>query len=319
MAKIVKIAHIFLTSDHPNLYRADMSTDIEFHADREIASQPEIWRQTAVFAPTVAHLLPQPGERIAVVGCGSSWFMSQAYASLREAAGHGESHYFTASEYIYTRNYDRVLAITRSGTTTETIELLKNLKGKVPTVVLTAVHGSPVTELATESIVMDFADEQSVVQTRWATAALGLLRTQFGTDLNALAEEAEIALAEDLGDLASMDEITYIGTGWTIGLASEAALKTREAAQFWAEAYPAMDYRHGPLSISQPGRAVWAFGEIEPELVSDIAQTGATYESSTLDPMAHLIKAQRLAIALARVKGMNPNYPRNLSRSIILK
>lgn len=295
-----------------------MNSQIEFHADREIASQPAIWRQTADFAPTVAHLLPKAGEKIAVVGCGSSWFMSQAYSSLREAAGQGESHYFTASEYIYTRNFDRVVAITRSGTTTETIDLLRNLQGTVPTVVLTAVHGSPVTQLASESIVMDFADEESVVQTRWATAALGLLRTQFGTDLKELSKQAEIALAEDLGELPHMDEITYIGTGWTVGLASEAALKTREAAQFWAEAYPAMDYRHGPLAISQPGRAVWAFGQVEDALVADIAQTGATFESSTLDPMAHLIKAQRLAIALARVKGMNPDYPRNLSRSIIL-
>ena len=301
-----------------NPYRAVMKSDIQFHADREIDSQPQIWRETALFAPTVAHLLPQPGERVAVVGCGSSWFMSQAYASLREAAGQGESHYFTASEYIYTRTFDRVVAITRSGTTTETVELLRNLKGKVPTVVLTAVHGSPVTEFASNSIVREFADEESVVQTRWATAALGLLRAPLGTDLNELALQAEIALNEDLGDLPMMDEITYIGTGWTIGLASEAALKTREAAQFWAEAYPAMDYRHGPLSISQPGRAVWAFGEIEPALIADIAQTGATFESSTLDPMAHLIKAQRLAIALARVKGLNPDFPRNLSRSIIL-
>ena len=295
-----------------------MKSDVQFHADREIDSQPEVWRETALFSPTVSHLLPKIGERVAVVGCGSSWFMSQAYASLREAAGHGESHYFTASEYIYTRNYDRVVAITRSGTTTETVELLRNLKGKVPTVVLTAVHQSPVTEFASNSIIMDFADEQSVVQTRWATAALGLLRTTLGTDLNALALQAEAALTEDLGELPMMDEITYIGTGWTIGLASEAALKTREAAQFWAEAYPAMDYRHGPLAISQPGRAVWAFGEIEPALIADIARTGATFESSRLDPMAHLIKAQRLAIALARLKGLNPDFPRNLSRSIIL-
>ncbi len=296
-----------------------MNGENEFHADREIASQPEIWRKTADFAPTVSHLLPHPGERIAVVGCGSSWFMSQAYATLREAAGQGESHYFTASEFIYTRNYDRVVAITRSGTTTETIELLAKLEDKVPTVVLTAVPGSPVTDLASNSIVMDFADEQSVVQTRWATAALGLLRTQFGTNLEGLSKEAEIVLEEDLGELTQMDEITYIGTGWTIGLAQEAALKTREAAQFWAEAYPAMDYRHGPLSISQAGRAVWAFGEVEPALIADIARTGATFESSTLDPMVHLIKAQRLAIALARKRGMNPDYPRNLSRSIILK
>ncbi|MHC3394865.1 hypothetical protein ACLQ2E_36285, partial [Streptomyces lavendulocolor] len=31
--------------------------------------------------------LPRPGERVAVAGCGTSWFMAIAYAALREAAG----------------------------------------------------------------------------------------------------------------------------------------------------------------------------------------------------------------------------------------
>jgi fructoselysine-6-P-deglycase FrlB-like protein len=319
MMKISRFAHFFLTLAGACLYRGDMSSQREFYADAEIASQPEIWRRTADFAPTVAHLLPRAGEKIAVVGCGSSWFLSQAYASLREAAGQGESDAFTASEYIHTRSYDRVLAISRSGTTTETVDLLANLEGVVPTIALTAVSGSPVTQRATESIVMDFADEGSVVQTRWVTASLGLLRTQFGLNLRELSVQAEVALQESLGELPQMEEITFIGTGWTVALASEAALKTREAAQFWAESYPAMDYRHGPLSISQPGRAVWAFGEIEGDLIADIKRTGALFESSALDPMAHLIKAQRLAVALARQRGLNPDYPRNLSRSIILK
>lgn len=296
-----------------------MSLPVEFHADREIASQPEIWRKTADFFASVECLLPRKGERVGVVGCGSSWFMSQAYASLRESAGHGESDYATASEFIYTRKYDRVVAITRSGTTTETVELLEKIKGAVPTVVITAVENSPVTKFADKSIIMEFADEKSVVQTRWATAALGLLRMQFGLDLKNLADILEKNIEEDLGQLPTMQQVTYLGTGWTIGLASEAALKTREAAQFWAEAYPAMDYRHGPLSISQPGRAVWAFGDIPEDLVRDIENTGALFESSVLDPMIHLVKAQRLAIELARTKNMNPDYPRNLTRSIILK
>jgi fructoselysine-6-P-deglycase FrlB-like protein len=294
-------------------------TENIFFADHEIESQPEIWRKVATFASTVNHLLPIKGERIAVVGCGSSWFMSQCYASLREANGDGESDFATASEFIYSRNYDRVVAITRSGTTTETVELLANLKGKVPTVVITAVHNSPVTEYADESIVMEFADEKSVVQTRWVTAVLGLLRTQYGIDLNSISNEAEVALKEDLGKLVESEEITFIGSGWTIGLANEAALKVREAAQFWAESYPALDYRHGPLSISQPGRAVWVFGSVDSQLERDIRKTGALYESSHHDPMIHLIKAQRLSIALARRRGLNPDTPRNLSRSIILK
>lgn len=289
----------------------------ETHADREIASQPAIWRQAAAFAPTVAHLFPKKGQRVAFVGCGSSWFMSQAAAGIWESQGLGEADYYTCSEFIYTRNYDAIVAITRSGTTTETVELLQQTK--IPSLVITAVAGSPVTEYATESIIMDFADEESVLQTVWATTVLGLIRHIAGeVDLAAIAKDAEIALASDLGELVDVEQISFLGRGWTVGLASEGALKTRESSQFWAEAYPAMDYRHGPLSIAQPGRCVWVFGSIDESLIADIKKTGALLEMSTLDPLAHLIRAQRTAIAIAKKRGLNPDYPRNLSRSIIL-
>jgi fructoselysine-6-P-deglycase FrlB-like protein len=292
------------------------STNFSTFADAEIASQPAIWRRTAEYAPSVVSLLPANGEKVAVVGCGSSWFMSMCFGALREAAGHGETDIYVASEFNYARKYDRIVAISRSGTTSEVVDLLE--KVTIPSVVLTAVAGSPVTQSATQSIVLDFADEQSVLQTRWATAALGLLRTTLGIDLAALAKDAEIALASDLGDLVNVEQIAFLGRGWTVGLAHEAALKTRESSQFWAEAYPALDYRHGPISIAQKGRAVWAFGEIPADLVADIQATGALFESSKLDPMAHLIRAQRTAIAIAKKRGLDPDQPRNLSRSIIL-
>ncbi len=286
------------------------------YADAEIASQPSIWAQVADFAPSSLHLLPEKGEKVAVVGCGSSWFMSMAYASLREAAGHGETDVYVGSEMNYERKYDKIVSISRSGTTTEVVKMLENTK--IPSVMLTSVHGSPVTEHATHSIVMPFADEKSVLQTRWATAALGLLRIHLGFDLRSIIKDAQEALTCDLGDLVNVEQITFLGRGWTVGLAQEAALKTRESSQFWAEAYPALDYRHGPLSISEPGRAVWAFGEIPDDLIRDIKKTGALFENSTLDPMAHLIKAHRVAIAIAKKRGLDADNPRGLSRSIIL-
>ncbi len=286
------------------------------HADSEVASQPQMWRQVAEFAPSVFGDLPAKGERVAVVGCGSSWFMSMSYAALREAAGHGESDVYAGSEFNYGRKYDRIVAISRSGTTTEIIELLE--KTNLPTVVLTGVPDSPVAQFATKTIAMPFADEKSVLQTRWATSALALFRAHLGENLEKLAKDAELALAEDLGDLVNMNQITFLGRGWTIGLAHEAALKTRESSQFWSEAYPAMDYRHGPLSVAEPGRAVWAMGPIDEKLKADIEATGALFESSDLDPMAQLVKAQRVAIAIAKKRGFNPDYPRNLTRSIVL-
>lgn len=285
-------------------------------AETEIASQPEMWRKVARFAPEHYSVLPKKGERVAVVGCGTSWFMAMAYAALRESEGQGETDAYPASEMNYLRHYDRVVAISRSGTTTEVIELLEKIE--TPSVVIVGVDGTSVMKFATNSIILDFADETSVLQTRFATSTLALLRAHLGHDLEKLAQDAQIALESDLGELPKSEQITFLGRGWTVGLAQEGALKTRESAQFWAEAYPAMDYRHGPISIAQENRTVWAFGSIDESLQRDIKATGAYLEMSTLDPMAHLIRAQRTAVALAKVRGLDPDHPRGLSRSIVL-
>ena len=288
------------------------------HAEAEIYSQPETWEKAIALHPQVKDLLPKTGERVAFVGCGTSWFMSMIVSALREAKGLGESDAYTASEFPYGRKYDRVVAITRSGTTTEVVEFLKKFSG-APTVVITAVAGSPVTEFADDTILLDFADEESVLQTRYATAVLALLRTHFGEDLAEAISQCREVLQQPLDqELVSAEQIAFLGTGWTVGFAHEAALKTRESSQFWAEAYPAMDYRHGPISIAQPGRAVWMFGPWPEGLEEDVRKTGAAMFSSNMDPMAQLVMAQRVALAISASRGLDADYPRNLSRSIVL-
>src|SRR5262249_34574602 len=151
----------------------------------EIKSQPECWRRAAEQDVTkVLARLPRAGERVAVVGCGTSWFMAMSYAALREAAGHGETDAFAASEFPLGRRYDRVMAITRSGTTTEVLDLR-------PDTVIVGDPGSPVAVTAPNVIALPWADERSVVQTRFATTALALLRASLGEgDLSAGAEKA---------------------------------------------------------------------------------------------------------------------------------
>ncbi|HET9172002.1 MAG TPA: SIS domain-containing protein [Actinospica sp.] len=285
----------------------------------EIASQPECWERAASLAPTVKGL-PEPGERVAVVGCGTSWFIASSYAALREAAGHGETDAFAASEFPAARRYDRVLAITRSGTTTEVLAALTALRASgVPTTALTADPSTPVMRAADDVIVLDFADEKSVVQTRFATTALALLRAHLGEDLTGAIADARTALGEALpSHIVGAEQFTFLGTGWTNGLAAEAALKMREAAGAWTESYPAMEYRHGPISITGPNRVAWAFGPLPDGLAGQIAATGGTVKSSLLDPMADLIRVQRLAVTIAEARGLDPDRPRHLTRSVIL-
>lgn len=290
----------------------------------EIATQPICWRRAAETAKSFEEL-PRPGERVAVTGCGTSWFMAIAYAALRESAGLGETDAFASSEFPTGRKYDRVVAITRSGTTTEVLELLHRLKGGAPTLALTADPETPVMEAADTVAVLDWADEESVVQTRFATTALAFLRAGLGEvpGVKSIAEAAvdgELAVTEPLPEaVLGAEQWTFLGQGWTYGLALEAGLKMREAAGAWTEAYPAMEYRHGPIAITGPGRVAWVFGELPEGLSVDVAGVGGTLVANRgVDPLADLVRAQRLAVQLAESKGYDPDRPRNLSRSVIL-
>lgn len=285
------------------------------HTEAEIASQPACWRRAVENIP--ADALPQKGERVAVIGCGTSWFIAMAYATLRERAGLGETDAFAASEAPLGRSYDRVLALTRSGTTTEVLDLLGKVNTR--TTAITADPDTPVMTLADQVVVLDYADERSVVQTRFATTQLALLRASLGEDLTAAIADAEQAVAAPLPDeLVAAEQFSFLGSGWSVGLAQEAALKMREASRSWTEAYPAMEYRHGPISIAGPGRVTWMLGAAPEGLREQVEATGGTFAESPLDPMAELIRAQRVAVARAFARGLDPDEPMHLTRSVIL-
>ncbi|NUR05679.1 MAG: sugar isomerase [Nocardioidaceae bacterium] len=285
------------------------------HTSTEIAAQPEAWRRAARMAGTVEGL-PRPGDRVAVVGCGTSWFMAEAYAVLREAAGEGETDAFTATALPAGRAYDHVLAISRSGTTTEVLDALAGTRAR--TTALVADGATPVAEAVDHAVVLDFADERSVVQTVFATTALMLLRASLGTAVEPLAAEAEEVLADPGSAVDGAAQYTFLGQGWVHGVAREAALKMREAAQAWTEAYPQMEYRHGPIAIAEPGRVVWVLGDPVPGLLDDLAATGVRVVDDPLDPVVDLVRVQRLAVRSAEQQGLDPDRPRHLTRSVVL-
>ena len=104
----------------------------------EIASQPDIWRRSVTFLPEVSNRLPPDGVRAALIGCGTSYYVARAVASAREAAGFGESDAFVASEMPGGRGYDIVVALSRSGTTTEVVRALESLPAGCRSVAIAA-------------------------------------------------------------------------------------------------------------------------------------------------------------------------------------
>jgi fructoselysine-6-P-deglycase FrlB-like protein len=288
--------------------------------EQEIASQPALWRRAAALVQSRSGDLPAAGSRLAVIGCGTSHHMATAYAAARESAGAGETDAFAASELPAGRSYDAVLALSRSGTTSEVAAALAAFPSSVQSYAVVGVAETPIATIASHHAVLDFADEESVVQTRFATTALAYLLAGLGLDIETAAADAEVALDAQLPvEPQVVESFVFLGRGWTVGLAAEAALKLREAALAWAEAYPALEYRHGPIALAAEGTVVWPIGEVAPDLLQDVQATGASLVGAGLHPLAELVLVQRTAVALARAKSLDPDNPRNLTRSVVLR
>ncbi len=284
----------------------------------EILAQPSAWSRAVDLARSVPASLPA-GERIAVIGCGSSWHAAKTLAALRERSGQGETDAFAASEALLVRDYDRVVAISRSGTTTEIRRALEQVGAETATVALVGDPLSPVAEECDLVVDLSFADDRSVIQTRFVTSTVCFARASLGLEVDGLIADAERALAEPHpAETDTIDRVVVLGRAWRVGLADAGALALRETAQIWAESYPAMEYRHGPIATAGPGALVWILDQPPAKLVDEASATGATVLTAKLDPLAELIRIQRLGVALAERRGLDPDRPANLERAVVL-
>ena len=246
--------------------------------------------------------------------------MAQSYAWLREAGGHGETDAFAASEAFVDRGYDAVVALTRSGTTTEVLDLVERLRGRVRTVGVIGDPTSPLVDLVDDAVTLPFADERSVVQTRFATTALALFRASLGEDLDGGGRRRPDARSPR----SSTPRSSTPSSSRSSAAAGPSASPTRRRSRC------ARPRSRGPSRTPRwstgtaPSRSRRRAGSpgtsaTSPAgLADEVAATGARFEAGALDPMAELVRAQRVALARALARGLDPDSPRNLTRSVIL-
>ncbi len=245
--------------------------------------------------------------------------MAQAVAIYRERQGYGETDAFPGSEVPADRAWDELIAISRSGTTTEIVDALSTIPRGRSVLGIVGEAGSPVGEHLTKELDLPFADEQSVVQTRFATTVLALLLGAYGWDVEASAQKAERYLTETLPDWAGdIKQFVFLGRGVGSAIAQEAALKFREILATWSEAYATMEYRHGPISAINERSLVWILDDQEPSIDDQILATGARLVRGEGDPLAELVRIHRFAEGLVDLRGINPDQPPHITRSVVL-
>jgi sugar/nucleoside kinase (ribokinase family)/fructoselysine-6-P-deglycase FrlB-like protein len=286
----------------------------------ELASQPAIWRRALALPGAALAKLPQPGERVLALGCGTSYYVLDAYARRRQELEGSLTRAAIASELDELDDHDVVLYLSRSGTTSDLLAAHERFAGRVREVAIVGDPDTPLPAAVDTTLELAFADERSVVQTRFASTALLLLRHSLGEALGGAVADAEAALAAELPvPPLRFEHVVFLGTGWTLGVAHEAALKCREAGQMFTEAYAIGEYQHGPVALADARTLVWSFAPLPAPLRSLCEQAGATVREPRWDPLAELVAVHRLAVATAHAKGLDPDRPRHLSRSVVLE
>ena len=241
------------------------------HTCREINSQPQTWQAAieqfdACRSPAKA-FLRSGFDQLIVTGCGSTYYLSLAAASLLRSAGidaravpaselllHGESVCLPGKRYA-------LLTISRSGTTTETLRAQQNFiaaGGKA--LCVTCDSHSPLAQSADAFIAIDAAQEQSVAQTRSFSAMLVAAQLMAGAFAgvepaaglpNACADSLDSSAPnmQALGQNKRLGKFFFLGSGALYGVACEAMLKMKEMALAHSEAFHPLEFRHGPMSL----------------------------------------------------------------------
>jgi glutamine---fructose-6-phosphate transaminase (isomerizing) len=244
------------------------------------------------------------------------------------------------------------LGISQSGRTPEIAAVLDRYRrAGARTLAITNDPGSPLAGSADTAIALAAGEEGAVPATKTFTAqlvALALVAEALGPVPWTAADWQRMpdAVAEVLDDpapaeraaarLDGAEELVALGRGYLMPVALEAALKLREAAGLRAEGWSAADFRHGPVTVAGAGLPVLAVeaagaaaADVE-ELAGELEAGGAAvlrlsddpgadlpYPGDLAEPMRALpaaVRAQQLALAVARRRGLDPDSPPGLRK-----
>ena len=336
----------------------------EFATYREIKSQTEAWEQALDVVGSVP--LPKAHDygQVIFTGCGSTYYLSVTAAALYQEVTGCVARALPASELLLNSQIAvgrignptyLLVAISRSGKTTETVKAVEKFKQeKHGEVVVISNYEDDLSRLADVNIVIDKGQEESVAQTR-SFASMYVAVTAFCARMarrddlvdamkrlpeagNRLISNYE-SFAKEMGKNLNFDRFYFLGSGIRYGLACEANLKLKEMTLTHSEPFHFLEFRHGPMSMVNANTVVVGIlsdvnrvheAQVLSEMVSlgatiiSIAETNADviFESGipeSVRGVLYLPVLQLMAFYRSVAKGLNPDRPNNLTAVVKLE
>ena len=215
------------------------------------------------------------------------------------------------------------VVISQSGQTPGLAATLRGLRraGAFGVAVTTDGH-SPLARSADQVVLLETGPERAVPATKTFTASLAVLARLANLALDGLADAVADVLREPVAVDAAWDRWACIGGGLLRPIANEAALKLEEAALVVADAHSPAGFLHGPVAGAGPQRPALLLGPAAAGLEAVLAGRGSPVVVPPLphglaDPLvaiAAAVRAQQVALALARARGVDPDGPPGLSK-----
>ncbi len=216
---------------------------------------------------------------ILMIACGTSYYAvlcgKQIIENLAKVPVQVElASEFNYSDFVLDGTKVKVMAITQSGETADTLMALKKAKRYgCKTVAITNVVGSSATRIADETIYIRAGPEIGVAATKSFVTQLiifyllGLFLSkmpesellEYLDELKRMPQVAQLVLDE--GDtnntniqkqaeyLSRYEHAFFVGRGVNLPIALEGALKLKEISYIHAEGYAAGELKHGPFAL----------------------------------------------------------------------
>ena len=311
--------------------------NVKCYMKHEIISQAEIIKELKL---TNVRL---PARRIKFVACGSSYYaaMTAAWFINTRMKGYDITAEY-ATEFIYTGHEDAIVFISQSGETKDVIDALKSVVydsksyrshlhedgyGRLPIFILQNKKESTLSQIHSDAKVinMNAGLEIGVAATKTFCATICQLVAMGGhlfdlegiaNSLNKASEELEKSTAFIL---EGYNNVLILGSGSYYPLALEAALKLKEVAYIHAEAMPADEVKHGPIALIDKDTLSIVIGNTSNRIENNVKQIesrGGSVVRMSGSWWTTLCKLQWLSYNLAILRGLDPDKPRNLAKTV---
>ena len=291
--------------------------------------------------------LPEvPGKTVVITGCGTSFYLAQTIAVAFNRNGRnaiavpGAEWARRMGDYLADRSDIVVIGLSRSGTTTETVQAIEASRAAgLPTIAISCEPDTTILKAADVAVYLPTHREEGIVMTVSASLMLIAGLRMAGVTLGST-DEAKAALAAAEGCvqlIRNRSHYVYLGAGPLYGMATEGCLKLQEMSITYSQAFHPLEYRHGPISlIDEKSMVVILYSEDtleeEARVARDVQEKGAKViglggpgdleislkRTGAARALELLPALQIIGERVANQKNIDTAAPRHLSKVVVL-